>query len=239
MLGSLLFACAAVAAKPVAVMVHGAGGGGWEYRFWKPVFEKAGYKVIAKDLVPAKGGLEKTTVDDYVAQICRDGGDHPAVLIGASMGGVLVLKAAEKLHPKAIVLVCSTSPKEANPPAAEPQKYPAIVRWKGGPYKDTVDSMPDSDEAARKYAWPRWRDESGTVLNAISAGVSTKKPNCPVLCVIPGADDTIPPEKQQKLAEWCGADVMRFHGMSHVGTLMSRRGGEVASLVVAWLARRL
>ncbi|HWA83232.1 MAG TPA: alpha/beta fold hydrolase, partial [Fimbriimonadaceae bacterium] len=89
MLGSLLFACAAVAAKPVAVMVHGAGGGGWEYRFWQPVFEKAGYRVVARDLVPAKGGLEKTTFDDYVDQICRAGGEHPAVLIGASMGGVL------------------------------------------------------------------------------------------------------------------------------------------------------
>ena len=35
-----------LAEKPLAVMVHGAGGGGWEYFLWEPVFERAGYEVI-------------------------------------------------------------------------------------------------------------------------------------------------------------------------------------------------
>src|SRR5262245_19744566 len=93
--------------KPVAVMIHGAGGGGWEYRFWRPVFEKAGYRVIAPDLMPAKGGLAKTIFQDYVDQVVKAGGNHPAVLVGASMGGVLVLKAAEKLEPGVLILACS------------------------------------------------------------------------------------------------------------------------------------
>ena len=58
-----------VSLQPVAVMVHGAGGGGCEYDLWRPIFEKAGYKVIAKDLVPALGGLAKTTFADYVDQV--------------------------------------------------------------------------------------------------------------------------------------------------------------------------
>src|SRR5579862_8363577 len=88
----LCIAVATVIARPVAVMIHGAGGGGWEYKFWKPVFEKAGYRVVTPDLMPAQGGLAKTTFQDYVDQIVAAGGEHPSVLIGASMGGVLVLK---------------------------------------------------------------------------------------------------------------------------------------------------
>ena len=227
---------AMVLAKPLVVMIHGAGGGGWEYRFWKPVFEKAGYEVAAPDLMPVKAGLAKTTVGDYVDQIVKAAGDRPAVLIGASMGGVLVLKAAERIHPRALILVCSTSPAAlAHGPA---KSYPPIVKWKGGPYSDTVASMPDSDEPTRRFAWPRWRDESGAVLNAIAKGVDVPKPACPVLVVIPGADDTIPPARQEALAAWAGADVMCFSGMSHVGTLLSRRGGEVAAEAVAWLSAR-
>lgn len=235
MMNCLVAATAAVTLHPVAVMIHGAGGGGWEYRFWKAVFERAGYRVIAPDLVPVKGGLAKTTIDDYVEQIVRVSKGHPLVLIGASMGGVLVLKAAEKLHPNAIVLVCSTAPAGVGEHTPPVKPYPVVIRWKGGPYADTVSSMPDSDEATRKFAWPRWRDESGAVLNAISNGVVASKPLCRVLSVIPEADDTIPPARQQALAEWCGSDTLRFHGMSHVGTLMSRRGAEVAGLVVKWL----
>src|SRR5688572_9695876 len=111
MISSFVLASVILAPKPVAVMIHGAGGGGWEYRFWKPVFETAGYRVVAPDLVPERGGYEKTTFDDYVRQVVKAGGTRPDILIGASMGGVLVLKAAERLQPRAIVLVCSTAPK--------------------------------------------------------------------------------------------------------------------------------
>lgn len=227
-----------LAPKPVAVMVHGAGGGGWEYRFWKPAFERAGYRVVAPDLVPVRGSYAATKLDDYVAQIVRASGPRPAVLVGASMGGVLVLKAAERLQPKTIVLVCSTLPKIEGAAARTGKPYPDIVRWKGGPYSDTVASMPDSDEATRRFAHPRWRDESGAVLNAISAGVQVKKPSCPVLSVIPEADDSIPPAEQQKLAQWAGADTLRFKGMSHVGPLLSKRAGEVAKLVQTWVENR-
>jgi pimeloyl-ACP methyl ester carboxylesterase len=41
--------------RPVAVMIHGAGGGGWEWDAWRPVFEHGGWDVIAADLMPSKG----------------------------------------------------------------------------------------------------------------------------------------------------------------------------------------
>jgi pimeloyl-ACP methyl ester carboxylesterase len=218
-------------------MIHGAGGGGWEFREWKRLFESAGYRVVAPDLMPSKEGLAKTTLDDYVLQVARTAGTKPDVLIGASMGGVLVLKAAERLEPKAIVLVCSAPPAPVGV-RMEPRNYPEIIEWKNGPYEDTVAAMPDSDEATRRWAHELWRNESGAVLRALSKGVETDKPKCPVLVVIPEADDTVPPETQQALAKWAAADTLRFHEMSHVGPLLSTRAPEVARSVLEWLRAR-
>ena len=75
-------------------------------------------------------------------------------------------------------------------------------------------------------------------MNTIRAGVAVKKPECPVLSVIPEADDTIPPANQQKLATAFGADTLRYQGMSHVGPLLSVRAREVAAGVIAWVTSR-
>jgi pimeloyl-ACP methyl ester carboxylesterase len=226
--------------KPLALFVHGAGGGGWEYKIWKTEFEKAGYKVVAPDLEPTGGKYENTTFDDYISQIVSAAhGQTPTVLAGASMGGVLVIKAAEQLHPKTLILACATQPKGIVPPKADLKPNPPLIQWANGPYKDTVDSMPDSDEATRKFAWPRWRNESGQVLNAVQSGVECQAPTCPVLSIIPEADDTIPPADQQALAAAYHADTHRYAGMSHVGTLLSTRAQEVAKDAIAWIRKRL
>lgn len=228
----------AIPQKPVAVMIHGAGGGGWEYKFRKPVFEKAGYRVVAPDLLPNPEGLESTRFDDYVRQIVKVTGPSPEILVGASMGGVLALKAAETIKPRTLILVCSALPEGVvEPKAFEP--YPEVIKWAGGPYADTLAAMPDSDEATRKFAHPRWRDESGAVLNELKKGVATQNPVCPTLVVIPEADDTVTPEHQQELARWAGADTVRYKGMSHVGPLLSTRATEVATAVAHWVRARL
>lgn len=198
----------------------------------------SGQVVIARDLQPAPGGLAATTLDDYVAQIGKVAGPRPDVLIGASMGGALVLKAAEQLKPRALVLVCSAIPAGVAP-VSSPKEYPEIMKWAGGPYEETVAAMPDSEEAIRRMAHSRWRDESGAVLRAIAAGMKADRPECPTLCVIPEGDDSIAPGRQQALASWAQADTLRFQGMSHVGPLLSRRASEVAGAVTAWLEARL
>jgi len=221
--------------KPVAVMIHGAGGGGWEYDIWRPVFEKAGWDVVAKDLTPVKGGLKATHLEDYLRQAeswCPK--DRPFILIGASMGGPIALKVAERAHPSAVVLV------NAVPSSGTGAKnYPEVIKWANGPLKDTVDSMPDSDEATIQKAWPLWRDESGAVLRTISSGVHARKPGCPVLVVIGTKDTDVAPASGRAVAKSYGADLMEFAGMSHVGPLLSRRAAEVAKSVVTWAGARL
>src|SRR5688572_26435522 len=109
---SALIGLTMLTTKATVIMIHGAGGGGWEYDLWKPVFEQAGYRVIARDLVPAKGGLEQTRFEDYVRQVqLWRPVSGKVILIGASMGGILTLKSAELEDPDAIVLVNSAPPK--------------------------------------------------------------------------------------------------------------------------------
>lgn len=228
-----------VAPKGTVVMVHGAGGGGWEYRHWKPVFERAGWKVVARDLVPAKAGLAKTTFDDYAAQVVSwgKGAKKPLVLIGASMGGPLALRAAETLKPSAIVLVNSVAPSglAVERKAAD---FPAVVKWAGGPLEETRQAMPDSDESQIRYAWKRWRDESGLVMRRLAEGVDVRPPQAPVLVVLGEMDTDVPLATGRAIAESYRADVQLYAGTSHVGPLLGRRASEVAKAVELWSTAR-
>jgi pimeloyl-ACP methyl ester carboxylesterase len=220
--------------QTTAIMIHGAGGGGWEYARWQPVFTAAGYGVITKDLLPAADGLRATTFDDYCHQVrAWLPAQQPIILIGASMGGLLTLKVAEAIQPTALVLINSVPPAGVGAPRTG-KSYPSIVPWANGPLEETRSALFDSDEATIHWAWPRWRDESGAVLNAMAAGISVQRPTCPTLVVLSEQDTDIPYQTGLALATWAGADVLLYHGMSHVGPLLSRRAEAVARMVVAW-----
>lgn len=216
------------------VMIHGAGGGGWEYDLWRPIFTAAGYRMIANDLQPVAAGLAATTFDDYLAQVISwIPAEEPIILAGASMGGILALQVAQALTPVALILVNSVPPAGVGVPQAS-QPRPPIVRWANGPLAETRAALFDSDEATIQWAWPRWRDESGAVLNQIAAGIPTQPPACPTLVILGERDTDIPYQTGLALAAWAGADLLLYHGMSHVGPLLSRRAQEVAQMIGVW-----
>jgi pimeloyl-ACP methyl ester carboxylesterase len=237
MLASLV-GLALFAPKATVVMIHGAGGGGWEYDLWRPVFEKAGYRVVARDLMPV-GSLAQTRFEDYLRQVqFWRPISGKVILVGASMGGILALKAAEQEPPTAMVLVNSVAPKGLASAHKSPLA-PAVVKWANGPLKDTEDSMPDSDRKTILWAWKKWRDESGAVLNEIRVGVPVRKPSNPMLVVIGERDTDILPARSWALAKWADADVHTYPGMSHVGPLMGIKAKKVAEAVVRWLDGQL
>jgi pimeloyl-ACP methyl ester carboxylesterase len=191
--------------------------------------------VVAHDLLPAKGGLAKTRVEDYVRQIVAWTPERHGrlVLVGASMGGPLVLAAARRLNPYAIVLVNPVP--EIGMPGRKP--FPAIVRWANGPFADTVASMPESDKAMQVYAWKHWRDESGAVLNQLSKGLRPRRPVCRVLMIVSGKDTDIAPFLSRATARRLRADMKALPEASHVGPLLGRRAPAVAADVLKWLQR--
>lgn len=224
---------------PVAVLVHGAGGGGWEYRTWEPVLRRLGYVVVAKDLKPAQGGLAKTTFSDYVLQvqgwIPRSRGR--TLLVGASLGGGIVLEVAKRVRVDGVVLVNSVLPTGIADPDSS-KEIPDVVKWANGPYQETVDAMPDSDESTRRFAWKRWRDESGAVMRAVRGGRSYERPRCNLLFVISRKDADVPSSLSEKWAAQWGADAMVYADMSHVGPLLGRRSAEVSEMVGRWFLSR-
>jgi pimeloyl-ACP methyl ester carboxylesterase len=224
----------------VVIMIHGAGGGGCEYDLWKPVFERAGWKVIARDLQPVEKGLEATTFADYVAQVKQwiPSRRRRLALVGASLGGILALKVAETVSPDALILINSAPPAGVGKPRRV-TKYPPVIRWANGPIQDTRDALPDGDEATVQWAHPQWRDESGTVLNMVRQGVAARKPVVPTLVIIGENDTDIAPELSLALARWANADVHQYARTSHIGPLFGKRAEEIATAAERWLRARI
>ena len=226
--------------KGVAVFVHGAGGGGWEWNKWVHEFKKAGWKCVHPDLVPASNGIALTGFDDYRKQVSawiKKHRKYPLVIVGASMGGVLALKANEEFQPDALVLVNSVSPKGIG--NHKTKVFPPVVEWSKGTFKETQDSMPDSDTETIQFAYKHWRDESGAVLTAISEGISVDQPICPLLVILGDRDSDVPNAVGTEMAKQFMGDLKIYSGMSHVGPLLGTRAPEVALDTLAWLNKHV
>lgn len=96
------------------VLVHGAWHGAWCWAKITPLLAQAGHKVIAIDL-PGHGD-DKTptaavTLAAYVDRVCQvlDAQTEPVILVGHSMGGVVITQTAEARPAKIKKLVYLTA----------------------------------------------------------------------------------------------------------------------------------
>jgi pimeloyl-ACP methyl ester carboxylesterase len=221
---------------PAAVFVHGAGGGGWEWRVWARIFAAAGRPVSAPDLRPSDRGLAATGFADYAAQV-RDwvaaaGGGRRVVLVGASLGGLLAAAAGGSAD--ALVLV------NPLPPAGLPggENTGPVREWgRRASLAGTRAALPDADAFATYDAWTRWRDESGRALAEARAGVPVPAPAVPCLVIASDDDRDVPAAATAGLAAAWRADLLRVPG-SHVGPLLGRHAAATAAQALAWLNGR-
>lgn len=221
-----------------ALLIHGAGGGGWEWNLWGGVLIAQGLRVDAPDLQPASAGLHKTVFDDYLTQV-RDALHalpRPRALVGASLGGLLAAVVADAAD--ALVLVNPLPPVPFN--EGLPQRtWPDLVPWhRDARLASTRRAMPDADDAAALYAFRRWRDESGAVLRAARAGVAIPKPRCRVLCIVSEQDEDVPAATTLALAAAWQTDLIRLPSATHVAPLLGRDAAAVARQAAAWLSAR-
>lgn len=220
-----------------ALLIHGAGGGGWEWNLWREVLQARGIAVHAPDLQPAPAGLEATTLEDYRAQTraALAALPRPRAAIGASLGGLLVWLCGDLAD--ALVLV---NPLPPAPWAGElaAREWPARVPWRReARLASTRRAMPDADEAAALYALRRWRDESGAVLRQAQVGVAAAAPACPSLCIASHGDSDVNPQTTARFAAAVGASLIALPG-SHVGPLLGREAARAASHAADWLSAR-
>lgn len=216
------------------MFVHGAGAGGWEWAIWSRVFAAAGWQVLAPDLRPA-ACLAETTLGDYAAQVrgWLDAVPRPRLLVGASLGGLLAAMNAETAD--ALLLVNPMPP--AGLPGTAPR--PAIVPWgRSASLAGTRRALPGADDAAALFAFRRWRDESGAVLDAAAAGVALPVPAIPVRVIASEADTDVPFETSRALATAWSAS---FHPVPghHVDPLLGRTAPTLAAKAAKWGQRTL
>jgi pimeloyl-ACP methyl ester carboxylesterase len=99
------------------VLIHGAWHGGWCWDRVRPRLEGAGHRVAAPDL-PGHGAdptpTREVTLDKYAGRVCDvlDAQTEPVVLVGHSMGGMVITAAAERRPEKvrALVYLCAFLP---------------------------------------------------------------------------------------------------------------------------------
>jgi alpha-beta hydrolase superfamily lysophospholipase len=248
-------------ARPAMLMVHGIMGGSWYFAKWLDFFAARGYPAYALNLRGHHGSrpvddFGRVSVMDYVSDV-RDAAyglserhpGAPLVLVGHSMGGLVVQKAAESLAPGALVLLSSV------PPAGIPLLSWLLFRRELKHVPEMLTSraiVTDPEDAAALFLnrvdpaevasfIPLWTPASGRAGREITfgrIGVDAKRITCPVL-VIAGADDVaIPPRIQRKVAKEYGATFRLHEGNAHF--LIWEAGWDrIAADVATWLDQRL
>lgn len=221
-------------------MVHGAGGGAWQWLVWQDVLEGYGFSVIAADLLPCENGIAETQFSDYRDQVVEWLGDDQSGrywLVGASLGGLLAIDVASRVPAAGMILVNAVPPRGvAGWPVAK-ASFPPIVPWSTrSTVEESLRSLPDFDaELAALCAGNQWRDESGRVLNEAYNGIDVALPSCPVLVVVGAADADIPSSSGRVLAHWLRGDFVEYSGVSHLGALLGDRAALVAAMSATWM----
>ena len=219
------------------MLIHGAGGGAWEWNRWRGVLEAHAVNVQAMELQPAAPGLAATTLQDYVRQVRMAARElqRPRALVGASLGGLLAASCASEAD--ALVLINPLPPAPWHQRLAA-REWEGVVPWQGNArLASTRDAMKDADDASASFAFRHWRNESGRVMNEAYAGVEAAKPDCPALFVVSGQDEDVPPEIISTWAQAWEADRLETIASSHVGPLLGRQANRIAAQAVAWLNR--
>ncbi|MEO6103967.1 MAG: alpha/beta fold hydrolase [Pseudoxanthomonas sp.] len=221
-----------------ALLVHGAGGGAWEWNLWRGVLEAHAFAVHALELQPAAAGLAATTVQDYRNQV-RDALQalpHPRVLMGASLGGLLAAMCADQAD--ALVLVNPLPPAPWHRLLPPPDWNADVIPWQcNARLASTREALGDADDASAIFAFRHWRDESGAVLGEAQAGMQAAKPACPTLLIASVRDEYIPPGIFLAMSREWQAERLETVASSHVGPLLGRAAPAIALQAVAWLNR--
>lgn len=218
-----------------AVLVHGAGGGAWEWSLWRGVLAARGIAVATPELMPGAGGLAATAFDDYEAQVRRSvlAMPRPRALVGASLGGLLAMRCADLADALVLVNPLPPVPWTQSLPSRE---YPDVVTWRQNARLDgTRRALPDSDDATALFAFRHWRDESGRVLRE-ACTVTVERPACALLCIASQDDADVPEMVTAGLADAWKAEQWTVRG-DHVSPLLGRQAASLAARVADWLSR--
>lgn len=236
------------------LFVHGMWEGAWLWKGYLDFFSSRGYSCYALNLRGHDGSrpvtnIGKVSIQDYLADVrtVAEKLNNP-VLIGHSMGGLLVQKLAELLDPAAIVAIT---------PAA-PRGILALKTWAvfqaalrhspeiflGRPLMPSKATMmrlelnrlpPEEQDRIYSAQMP----ESGRQTFDIAVKglpVDASKVRCPVLVIGATEDRITAPKMVRKIARKYQADYKEYDGFAHM--IVLEPGWErVAEDIAIWLEK--
>jgi pimeloyl-ACP methyl ester carboxylesterase len=179
------------------VLVHGAGSGPWVFDGWDDAFPQS--QLVAVDLqdgVDVSRASHRDYEDVLVAAV-RDL-TRPLVACGWSLGGLVVMTAAERLRPDAIVLL------ESSPPA-EVQGYDGHAPLRDGVFdpEETYGGFPSGMRARTESMLARAERKRGIAVPSLPA---------PTIVV---AGSEFPDDRGAEIAAFYGAQLLSFPEHSH------------------------
>ena len=244
--------------KPL-LFVHGELGGSWAWERFLGYFAGRGWEGHALNLRnhhwsqtadPADLSFE-SFVDDVGAAMDRLG--PSVVAVGHGMGGLLVLKAAERRQVSGLILIASEMPgdlRDPTPPHAireVPELFgPSLLGWATLPEKLQRDhrDLTLADVLRIQHLMGQKPHESGRARRTMLRGVrvdASRFADVPRLVVAGGFDGSVSLEESERLAAWLDAEFEPFGAHSHYGLILGEEGfGQVADSIRGFLeAHRL
>jgi pimeloyl-ACP methyl ester carboxylesterase len=244
--------------KPL-MFVHGELAGSWVWERFLGYFAGRGWEGHAVNLRnhywsqtadPTTLSFD-TYLEDVVASLDRLG--PTTVAVGHGMGGLLVLKAAERVAISGLVLIGAALPRDLRPPARpyELREVPevfgrGVIGWETLPEKLLRDErdLTLSDVLRIQHLLGQKRHESGMARRQVLAGIPVDRrvvSEVPRLVIGGGLDRTVALDDAERLADWLGAEYEPFGAHSHFGLIHGEQSfQQVAETVRTFLeAHRL
>lgn len=244
--------------KPL-LFLHGELAGSWAWERFLGYFAGRGWEGHALNLRnhhwsqtadPADLSFE-TFVDDVGAAMDRLGPN--VVAVGHGMGGLLVLKAAERRQISGLILIASELPgdiRDATPPHLirdVPELFgPSLLGWATLPEKLQRDhrDLTLADVLRIQHLMGQKPHESGRARRTMLRGVRVdpaRLAEVPRLVIGGGFDRSVSLDESERLASWLDAEFEPFGAHSHYGLILGEEGfSQVADSIRGFLeAHRL
>jgi len=239
--------------KPL-LFVHGELAGSWVWERYLGYFAGRGWEGHALNLRnhywsetadPTTLSFD-TYTEDVIAALDRLG--PTTVAVGHGMGGLLVLKAAERAAMAGMILISAEMPRELRPPARshELREVPAVygrelIGWETLPERLRRDDRDLSlaDVLRVQHLLGQKPHEAGAARRQILAGVGVDRravTEMPRLVIGGGLDRAVSLDDSERLAEWLDAEYEPFGAHSHYGLVVGEDSfQQVAEAVRAFL----
>jgi pimeloyl-ACP methyl ester carboxylesterase len=222
--------------KPL-LFVHGELAGSWVWERFLGYFAGRGWEGHAINLRnhywsqtadPTTLSFD-TYLEDVVAALDRLG--PTTVAIGHGMGGLLALKAAERVAISALVLIGAQLPRDLRPPVRSfelrevPDVYGrSLIGWATLPEKLVRDDrdLTLADVLRIQHLLGQKPHESGAARRQVLAGIPVDRravSELPRLVIGGGLDRAVPLDDTERLADWLGAEYEPFGAHSHYGLI--------------------